>query len=68
MFTDYILKFADYIESEIPSFINEDEKNYLRFSAYPQYAILYRLQDNGFLRVPTAEEAKRLCSIVWKEE
>jgi hypothetical protein len=67
MLTDYILKFAEYIESEIPRFIGEDEKNYLRFAAYPQYAILYWLQDNGFLRVPTDEEAKRLCSVVWKE-
>jgi RNA polymerase sigma factor (sigma-70 family) len=67
LFEGFIEGFADAMEKEIPSFISRDEKIYLKYSAYPQYAVLYWLADNGFLRYPTEEEAKRLCTVVWCE-
>jgi hypothetical protein len=42
-----------------------DQKNYLKYSGSPQHAVLYWLADNGFLRYPNDEEAKRICSVVW---
>lgn len=36
-------------------------------SGLPQYAVLYWLADKGYLRYPTVEEAKRLCTVVWCE-
>jgi len=65
IFADFIEGFAAEIEKEIPSFIGKDERIYLKYQAYPQYAVLYWSADNGLLRYPTGEEAKRLSTIVW---
>ena len=65
IFADFIEGFAAEIEKEIPPFIGNDERIYLKYQAYPQYAVLYWAADNGLLRYPTDEEAKRLSTIVW---
>ena len=67
LFNDLIEAFASAMEKEIPPFVSEDERVYLKYSAYPQAAVLYRAADNGLLRYPTDEEAKRLCTVVWCE-
>ena len=67
IFADYIEGLAQVIEKEIPPFIPKDMKNYIQYSAQPQHAVLYWLADNGLLRYPDDEEAKRLCSVVWCE-
>ncbi|MDR0314167.1 MAG: hypothetical protein LBI14_11300, partial [Treponema sp.] len=68
LFAGLIEGFAEAMEKEIPSFISKDEKTYLKYSAYPQYALLCWLVDNGLLRDPTDEEAKRLSTVVWCEK
>ena len=65
IFASFIEGFAAEIEKEIPPFIGKDERTYLKYQAYPQYAVLYWASDNGLLRYPTDEEAKRLSTIVW---
>jgi len=65
LFADYIEKWAKLFDDEIPAFISKEERIYHRYKIYPQYAILYWLADNGVLRYPTDEEAKRLCTVVW---
>ena len=55
------------MEKEIPGFLPPDIRRYLKYQAYPQYAVLYWLADKGYLRYPTVEEAKRLCTVVWCE-
>jgi RNA polymerase sigma factor (sigma-70 family) len=65
IFAEFIEGFAVEIEKEIPPFISESERTYLKYQAYPQYGVLYWLADNGLLRYPTDEEAKRLSTIVW---
>ncbi len=67
LFADFIEGFSEAIEKEIPPFISQDERIYLKYQAYPQYAVLYWLADNNLLRYPTDEEAKRLCTVVWCE-
>jgi len=62
-----IEKFSAEIDKEIPAFISKEERTYLKYQLYPQHAVLYRLSDNGLLRFPTDEEAKRMCTVVWCE-
>ncbi|MDR1687102.1 MAG: hypothetical protein LBS21_00635 [Clostridiales bacterium] len=68
LFADFIEGFAREIEKEIPPFVTGAKRTYLKYQAYPQYSVLYWLADNGLLRYPTDEEAKRLCTIVWCEQ
>jgi hypothetical protein len=68
VFTDYIEGLAQVIDKEIPPFISKDMKNYIKYSAQPQHAVLYWLADSGLLRYPDDEETKRICSIVWCEK
>ncbi len=68
IFIDYIEKYANSFEKEIPDFISSEERVYHKYKIYPQYAVLYWLTDNDFLRYPTDEEAKRLCTVVWRNE
>ena len=65
IFAAFIEGFAVEIQKEIPPFISEAERIYLKYQAYPQYSVLYWLTDNGLLRYPTDEEAKRLSTIIW---
>lgn len=64
-FVPYIEKFAKVFETEIPGFLSKEEKIYHLYKIPNQYAVLYWLSDNGFLRYPTDEEAKRLCTVAW---
>jgi RNA polymerase sigma factor (sigma-70 family) len=67
MFVECIEGVGRLFEPEIPAFLSEDERLYVkttRFSAV-HYAILYMLENNGFLRSPTDDEAKCLCTVVW---
>jgi RNA polymerase sigma factor (sigma-70 family) len=65
-FADYLEDYARQFESEIPRFLSKEEQSYHRFKLSPHYAILYWLTDNGYLRYPDDEEAKRMCTIVWR--
>jgi hypothetical protein len=65
LFADCIEGLAQVIDKEIPPFIMNDQKNYIKYSGSPQHAVLYWLADNGHLRYPNDEEAKRICSVVW---
>ena len=67
LFTGFIEGYARTMEKEIPGFLPPDIRRYLKYQAYPQYAVLYWLADKGYLRYPTVEEAKRLCTVVWCE-
>ena len=66
IFVDYIEKYANLFEKEIPDFISSEEKIYHKYKIYPHYAVLYWLSNNNFLHYPTEEEAKRLCTVVWR--
>lgn len=65
-FADYLEAYARQFESEIPRFLAKEEQNYNRYKLSPHYAIIYWLADNGYLRYPNAEEAKRMCTVVWR--
>jgi RNA polymerase sigma factor (sigma-70 family) len=65
LFSDYINNYAQQFEKHIPLFVSKDERYYASHSIYPHYAVLYHLADAGYLRYPTEEEAKRLCTILW---
>ena len=67
LFAPFIQGFAAVMEKEIPPFISPEERNHLKYQAYPQYSVLYWLADQGLLRTPTPEEARRLCTVVWQE-
>jgi len=67
LFAPYIERFAEWFEQELPDFITKEERNYHKYKIYPQYAILYWLTEQGYLRYPTEEEAKRLCTVVWRK-
>jgi len=67
LFAPYIERFAELFEQEIPDFITKEEKLYHKYKIYPQYAILYWLTEQGYLRYPNEEEAKRLCTVIWRK-
>ncbi len=66
MFADYIEKYSIMFGKEIPDFISKEERTYHKFRVFPQYTILYWLADNNLLCYPINEEAKRLCTVVWR--
>ena len=65
VFEPYIKNFAKMYVKEIPDFVPEADRIHFSNNIYPQYAVLYYLSDNGYLRYPDNEEAKRLCTVVW---
>jgi len=65
VFPSYIEDYAATIDEHIPSFISEDERYFVSHDIGPHYAVLYWLSDHGYLRYPTDEEARRLCTVVW---
>lgn len=67
LFVPYIEEFAKQFDQVIPKFISVEERNYHKYKIYPQYAILYWLSDQGYLRYPSEEEAKRMCTVVWRK-
>lgn len=62
-FYDYI----DTMKNYIPSFVDENERNCLLSSYWPQYAIFWFLFKNGYLKEPTQAEKKCLCTVVWEK-
>jgi RNA polymerase sigma factor (sigma-70 family) len=67
LFTDYINNYAKEFEKYIPNFVSKDERYFMSHNIYPHYAVLYYLADKGWLRYPTDEEAKRVCTVLWCE-
>ena len=65
VFESYIENFVKQHVKEIPDFVPEADRIHFSYNIYPQYAVLYYLSDNGYLRYPDNEEAKRLCTVVW---
>lgn len=65
VFPKYIADYAAIIDEQIPRFISEDERNFVKHEICPQYAVVYWLSDHGYLRYPTDEEARRLCTVFW---
>lgn len=60
----YFLKFSEVFEKEIPTFLDEDIRIYSKHSIYPAYAIIAWIVKKGWLRLPTKEEAKAVCTIL----
>ena len=67
LFADYINNYAKQFEKHIPKFVPKDERFYRSHDIYPHYAVLYYLADTGYLRYPTDEETKRVCTVLWCE-
>jgi len=66
LFVPYIEAFGAAVEKQIPVFITAEERAYIKYKDFSQYAVMYWLSDNGLLRYPTDDEAKRLCTVVWQ--
>ncbi len=67
---ELIKPFYDYIEimkKHIPSYVDKNEKNYLLCSYNPHYTILYLLRKHGYLKEPSKEEQKRICTILTEQ-
>lgn len=67
---DFIKPFYDYadtINAYIPTFVDENERNFWRCGYDPQYTIMWLLQKNGYLQVPSPDEKKRICTVVWED-
>jgi len=64
-FAGYIEAFAEIYDKELPQFITKGERAYHKGNIYTDYAVLYWLSKNGYLRYPTEEEARCLCTVVW---
>lgn len=61
--------FNEYVEKmnkEIPSFVDKNERNHLLTGFSPYITILWLLYKNGYLKEPTIEEKKHLCTIMWE--
>jgi RNA polymerase sigma factor (sigma-70 family) len=67
MFVEYIEGVGRLFESEIPTFLSEDERLYVKTSRFSSvhHTVLYLLEDMGLLRSPTDDEAKRLATVVF---
>jgi hypothetical protein len=65
-FTKYTESYAEQVSKELPSFLPAGIRNFYKYLIQPHYAALYRLNNNGKLRTPSDEEAKRMCLIVWQ--
>lgn len=58
--------YADFIESKIPSYLSNEEKEFVKFRFYQPNAYAYLLYKTGNLAEPTENEKKRICTIVWE--
>ena len=59
-------EYAEYIREYIPNYLPAAEKERLEANFYRPNACTYLLLQEGLLKQPTQEEAKRLCTIVWE--
>ena len=55
------------MKKHIPSYVDKNEKNYLLCSYNPHYTILYLLRKHGYLKEPSKEEQKRICTILTEQ-
>lgn len=66
---EYAKPFQEYIDvmkQHIPTFIDNNERNFVLMSFWPHHAIIWMLNKRGLLRNPTKAEQKRICTIVWE--
>ena len=60
------VNYGNFIEGYIPSYLSKEEKAFVRSRFYVPNAFTYLLMKSGKLTMPTEEECKRICSIVWE--
>lgn len=60
--------YAAYIRGVIPSHLPEEEKAFQASRFYQPNAYSYLLYKAGKLAMPTSDEAKRICTMVWEWE
>ena len=60
--------YAEYIEKYIPAYVSAGEREFVRSRFYQPNAYTYILYKEGKLTMPTEEEAKCICSVVWECE
>jgi RNA polymerase sigma factor (sigma-70 family) len=58
--------YIDTMNKKIPSFVDENERRHLLTSFSPFATIFWVLYKNGYLKEPTAEEKKCICTVVWE--
>lgn len=61
------LEYGRLVDSLLPGDVDPEEQAFLRTDLAPEGAIMYALYQKGYLQAPTAEEQKRLCTLVWEE-
>jgi len=66
--TNLTKNYAEYIESHIPKYVSAGEREFVRSRFYQPNAYTYILYKEGKLAMPTEEEAKCICSVVWECE
>jgi RNA polymerase sigma factor (sigma-70 family) len=62
--------FYEYISvmsTQLPSYVDENERNHLLTGYSPYITILWLLYKKGYLREPAAEEKAHLCTVVWED-
>ena len=65
-FVDYIESYMKKAKEQVPSFLPENERNFVTRGISCLTAMPYYLSTIGKLRYPTDEEAKRLGIIIWE--
>jgi hypothetical protein len=63
----YFTDFAAISDKLFPDFLGESERNHHKFKCGIGYAALWFYVKDGKLKKPTADEKKRLCTIVWED-
>lgn len=61
------LEYGQLVDGLLPGDIARSEQAFLRTDFAPEGAIMYALYQKGYLQEPTAEERKRICTLVWEE-
>ncbi len=64
--TNLAKDYADHIESFIPAYVSAGEREFIRSRFYQPNAYTYILYKEGKLTMPTKEEEKCICTVVWE--
>lgn len=58
--------FMAYTKPKIPAYVSGVEREFVSSSFQPEAAIMYVLYQNGYLREPTEDEKRRICTLIWE--
>ena len=62
-----VLSYGEFVERLLPKGIDKQEREYLCTDFFPEAAIMYMLFQKGYLKEPSEEEKKRICTLVWAD-